>query len=76
MISLIRFTIALVGCGFTAFAQDAAPVQMKVVKGVPFTAKAVTESTQTLVDGNHIVRKSEAAIARDSEGRTRRDRLG
>lgn len=44
----------------------------KVVKGAPYTAEAITESTQTLADGNRIVRKSTAQLARDSEGRTRR----
>jgi len=45
----------------------------KVVKGAPYSAEAVTESTQTLGDGNRIVNKSSAAIYRDSEGRTRRE---
>jgi hypothetical protein len=45
----------------------------KVVKGAPYSAEAVTEMTQTLGDGNRIVRKSTASVYRDSEGRTRRD---
>jgi hypothetical protein len=45
----------------------------KVVKGAPYSAEAVTEVTQTLGDGNRIVRKSTASVYRDSEGRTRRD---
>lgn len=45
----------------------------KVVKGAPYSAQAITESTQTLSDGNRIVNKSTAAIYRDSEGRTRRE---
>ena len=45
----------------------------KVIKGAPYSAQAVTESTQTLVDGNRIVRKSSAAFYRDSDGRTRRE---
>jgi hypothetical protein len=45
----------------------------KVVKGVPYSAQAVTESVQVLADGNRIVRKSSASVYRDSEGRTRRD---
>lgn len=45
----------------------------KVVKGAPYTANAVTETTQTLGDGNRIVNKSTAFLARDSEGRTRRE---
>ena len=39
----------------------------------PYSAQAVTESTQTLGDGNRIVRKSTATVYRDSEGRTRRE---
>lgn len=50
------------------------------VKDAPYTATAVTESTQTLADGNRIVNKSSVFVARDSQGRTRReqtiDRLG
>jgi hypothetical protein len=45
----------------------------KTVKGVPYQAQAVTETTQTLADGNRIVHKSTALLARDSEGRTRRE---
>lgn len=45
----------------------------KVVKGAPYSAEAVTEFTQTLPDGNRIVRKNSATVYRDSEGRTRRD---
>jgi TonB family protein len=45
----------------------------KVVKGAPYSAQAVTESTQTLSDGNRIINKSTATIYRDSEGRTRRE---
>ncbi|HVG36021.1 MAG TPA: hypothetical protein VM911_23410 [Pyrinomonadaceae bacterium] len=47
----------------------------KVVKGAPYSARAVTEVTQTLADGNRIVRKSTASVYRDSEGRTRRDQM-
>lgn len=45
----------------------------KVVKGAPYSAQAITESTQTLSDGNRIVNKSTASLFRDSEGRTRRE---
>ena len=44
-----------------------------VVKGKPYSARSITESTQTLADGNRIVQRNEAAIYRDSEGRTRRE---
>jgi len=45
----------------------------KLVKGAPYTAQAVTESVQTLSDGNRIVRKDTAQLYRDAEGRTRRE---
>ena len=45
----------------------------RLVKGAPYSAQAVTESVQTLSDGNRIVRKNTAQVYRDSEGRTRRD---
>jgi hypothetical protein len=44
-----------------------------VVKGAPYSADAVTETTQTLSDGNRIHRTSKASLYRDSEGRTRRE---
>jgi hypothetical protein len=45
----------------------------KLVKGAPYSAQAVTESTQTLSDGNRIVNKTTSVVYRDSEGRTRRE---
>jgi hypothetical protein len=45
----------------------------KLVKGAAYSAVAVTETTQTLSDGNQITRKSEVTLYRDSEGRTRRE---
>ena len=45
----------------------------KLVKGAPYQAEAVTEVVQALADGNRIVRKTAAAVYRDSEGRTRRE---
>lgn len=45
----------------------------KIVKGVPYSAEAVTETTQMLVDGNRIARKNSALVYRDGEGRTRRE---
>lgn len=41
------------------------------VKGAPFAAEGITESVQTLADGNRIVHKNSQKIYRDSEGRTR-----
>jgi len=45
----------------------------KVVTGAPFSASFTTESTETLADGNQIKHTSTGSIARDSQGRTRRD---
>lgn len=45
----------------------------KIVKGAPYSAQAITETTQTLGDGNHIKRSSTANVYRDGEGRTRRE---
>jgi len=55
------------------FVSMEAGIAGKVVKGAPYSAEAVTETTQTLADGNRISKKSVAAQYRDSEGRTRRD---
>src|SRR5215510_11368922 len=45
----------------------------KTVKGAPYSADAVTESVQTLADGNRIVNRITSSVYRDSEGRTRRE---
>lgn len=43
------------------------------IKGQPYTAEVITESTQVLADGNRITHKSTALVARDSQGRTRHE---
>jgi len=45
----------------------------KVVTGAPFSAVAVSETTQTLGDGNHISRRTETNLFRDSQGRFRKN---
>ena len=45
----------------------------KVVTGAPYAADAVTEMVQTLADGNRIVQRQSASVARDGQGRTRRE---
>ena len=45
----------------------------KVVTGAPFSAVAVSETTQTLADGNHLTQKSQSNLFRDSQGRFRRE---
>ena len=45
----------------------------QVVTGAPFSAVAVQESNQTLADGNHISRKSQVNLFRDTQGRFRKE---
>src|SRR5690606_29239267 len=45
-------------------------VMGEVVTGKPYSAESVTESIQTLADGNRITSMHRARIYRDSEGRT------
>ncbi len=45
----------------------------RIVKGAPYSAEVVTETKQTLGDGNVISRKSTGAVYRDGEGRTRQE---
>ncbi|MEO8487624.1 MAG: hypothetical protein ABI585_14950 [Betaproteobacteria bacterium] len=48
----------------------------EIVKNAPYQAEAVNEVVQTLFDGNRIVRRSSAIVARDGVGRTRQERKG
>jgi hypothetical protein len=48
-------------------------IEGKTVTGAPFTASFSTQRTQTLADGNVIQRSTTGSLARDSQGRTRRD---
>jgi hypothetical protein len=48
----------------------------KGVKNSPFSAEAVSESVQTLADGNRIVRSSTSKMYRNSEGRFRQEVTG
>src|SRR5215475_10085356 len=45
----------------------------RLVKNAPYSAELVTESVQTLADGNHLRQSSTVRVYRDSEGRTRRE---
>ncbi len=47
--------------------------ELKTVTGAPYQAEAITEVVQSLADGNKITRKTAAAVARDGEGRVRRE---
>lgn len=45
----------------------------QAIKGAPYSAQAVSESIQTLADGNRIVHRTTSSVYRDGEGRTRHD---
>jgi len=61
--------------GFGVIALD--PVDMgAAVYDAPYSADAITEVTQVLADGNRIERRTSAAIARNGQGRTRREQSG
>ncbi len=57
----------------TRFVTSEMSLHRDVVKNAPYSAEAVTETTQTLADGNQIYREMTAVLYRDSEGRTRRE---
>ncbi len=46
---------------------------LATIKGAPYSAQTVTERIQTLTDGNRIVQSTTGSVARDSQGRVRRD---
>lgn len=58
------------GMGFVGFE---AGLDGKTVSGAPFTASFSSQTTETLTDGNKIQRSATGTVARDSQGRTRRD---
>jgi hypothetical protein len=45
----------------------------RAVTDAPYSAEAITEVTQALADGNRIQRRTSAKVARDSQGRVRRE---
>lgn len=45
----------------------------KVIKNAPYSAEAITESTQVLANGTKLSQKTVALVYRDGEGRTRRE---
>lgn len=46
---------------------------MATVTGAPYSAQATTERVQALADGNRIVQSTSGTVARDSQGRFRKD---
>lgn len=83
----VSLFVMFVLLGSVAFAQQTPPTppkavteiavsSEKLVKNSPFSAEAVSESVQTLADGNRIVRSSTSKLYRNSEGRFRREMSG
>jgi TonB family protein len=62
------------GDGTFQFFSEGMSFDNRLVKGAPFSADTVSETAQTLADGNRIVQRSEGHISRDSQGRTRTER--
>jgi hypothetical protein len=50
-------------------------VESRITRGAPYSGETVTDSLQVLADGTRIVKKSVSRIYRDSQGRTRRERV-
>jgi hypothetical protein len=46
---------------------------MTTIAGAPYSAQAVTQRVQMLADGNRIEQSTSGSVARDSQGRVRRD---
>ena len=76
---IILTVVMFVTLGVIADAQDAkvlaeiAASSEGTIKNAPFSADAVSESVQTLADGNRIVRSSTSKLYRNSEGQFRRE---
>lgn len=80
---IISGIVMFVLLGVVGYAQQDAKViaeiaasSEKAVKNSPFSADAVSESVQTLADGNRIVRSSTSKLYRNSEGSFRREMTG
>jgi hypothetical protein len=84
---ILRFTCVALLLSAPVFAQDELARKQavevlarvpfeKAMKGAPYSAETVVESSQTLADGNRITRKTTGAVYRDGEGRTRREEEG
>lgn len=72
----ILLTAAFASAGYGQLSKpmiENAPNPERTVKGAPFSAEAVIESVQILMDGNKITRRATSRMYRDSEGRFRRE---
>ena len=62
--------------GVVATGRGAVGVGAAPVMGAPYSALAVTETTQTLADGNRIAQTQSQRVYRDSQGRERTEEVG
>jgi hypothetical protein len=62
--------------GAIGFPTAVAVGPMATIAGAPYSAQTSTERVQTLADGNRIVQTASGDVARDSQGRTRRELPG
>lgn len=72
MISLVASASGQSGQNAKVIAELSASSE-KIVRNSPFSAEAVSESVQTLADGNRIVHSSTSKLYRNGEGRFRRE---
>ena len=59
--------------GMFAFVTSSGAEAGKTVTGAPYSAESVSETTRILSDGTRIVNRNTASMARDKDGRTRRE---
>lgn len=80
---ILRIAAVLPVLAFGASAQEETMAKLKMqlegsfmgqsVKGAPYSADEVTQSTQMLADGTRIHHENKVAVYRDGEGRVRRE---
>jgi hypothetical protein len=80
---ILRIAAVLPILAFGASAQEEAMAKLKMhlegsfmgqsVKGAPYSADEVTQSTQVLADGTRIHHENKVTVYRDGEGRVRRE---
>jgi hypothetical protein len=61
------------GPGAFSFISSEMKSSGKTVKGAAYSGQGITETVQTLSDGNRVIHKTTVLVYRDREGRTRRD---
>lgn len=79
MKKIILVIIAMCAFSIISSAQDVTGTVIAgsspVVKNAPYSADSITETVQTLLDGNKITNSFKYKVYRDGEGRTRREQL-